>query len=334
MDLDDSGFISPQQKEEALETKNSKIDENKNSSFLSLTPARDVKVCFPTRRSRRAKRRSENLIEPAHLLTKSPKKIEGQLQALKSPTKTESKKESLGDLANKVGRNPEIVKVILSSMSVQDQLKCSWVSKTWRKEVELSCKPVASYKIQLKENFEFAEMNKENSPNSSRSSRNSSQNSSLNLENDGSLNSTPPLPEKSPKKKEEQVLTPVENNLPRTSPSTPKKLADTSLSPVSRMLLNKPSANKGKDMTEIEVRAKMEDGDSIVKCPFCFHPCRKTPKTKGNRGICYNSQCLREFCGTCRKQHSSKETCCVASKSVRRLFNSPEDKSKTTVRRL
>ena len=50
------------------------------------------------------------------------------------------------------------------------------------------------------------------------------------------------------------------------------------------MLLNKPSANKGKDMTEIEVRAKMEDGDFISKCPFCTHPCRRTPKSKDNRG--------------------------------------------------
>ena len=76
MELDDSGFISPQQREEALGTKNqkeknSKIDENKNTPFLSLTPVRDVKVCFPTRRSRRAKRRSENLIEPAHLLVRN-----------------------------------------------------------------------------------------------------------------------------------------------------------------------------------------------------------------------------------------------------------------------
>ena len=75
MELDDSGFISPQQREEALETKNqkeknSKIDENKNSPFLSLTPVRDVKVCFPTRRSRRAKRRSENFTDPAHLLVR------------------------------------------------------------------------------------------------------------------------------------------------------------------------------------------------------------------------------------------------------------------------
>ena len=75
MELDDSGFISPQQKEEAFEAKNpkeksSKIDENKNSSFLNLTPVRNVKVCFPTRRSR-AKRRSETIIAPAHLLVRN-----------------------------------------------------------------------------------------------------------------------------------------------------------------------------------------------------------------------------------------------------------------------
>jgi hypothetical protein len=43
------------------------------------------------------------------------------------------KKEPLGELANKVGRNPEIVKVILSSMSVKDQLKVRFQLSTQSK---------------------------------------------------------------------------------------------------------------------------------------------------------------------------------------------------------
>jgi len=323
--MDDSGFISPEaiRSADVFESKKEKkIDENENSSFL--TPVRTQKSCLPTRRSR-AKRKSDLKNEPAHLLTKSPKKIEGVLAAMcpKSLKSKIDKKEPLGELAYKVGRNPEIVKVILSSMSVKEQLKCSWVSKTWRKEVQLSCSPVLSFKKELEKNYDLNQIDKENAPNFSHKK--------VTLETSGSILS-PAV--KTPKKKVEEVLTPVENNLPRKAPSTPKKIPDTTLSPVSQMLLNKPSANKGKDLTEIEVRRHLQKGDFISKCPFCSHPCRRTPREKKNRGICYNSDCGREFCGSCRRQHAAGDICSVSKKSVRKLFSSPDVKIKTTIRRL
>jgi len=321
MELDDSGFISPEATRSAdvfESKKEKKIDLNENNTFL--TPVRTQKSCFPTRRSR-AKRKSDLKNEPAHLLTKSPKKIEGALAAMcpKSSKSKIEKRAPLGELANKVAGNPEIVKVILSSMSVKEQLKCSWVSKTWQKEVQLSCKQVSIYKKELEQNHELKQIDKENAPNFSKK------------EISGSVLS-PAV--KTPKKKVEEVLTPVENNLPRKAPTTPKKIPDTTLSPVSQMLLNKPSANKGKDLTEIEVRRHLEKGDFISKCPFCSHPCRRTPREKKNRGICYNSECAREFCGSCRRQHAAGDYCSVSKKSVRKLFSSPDVKIKKTIRRL
>ena len=157
------------------------------------------------------------------------------------------KKEPLGELANKVGRNPEIVKVLLSSMSVKDQLKvrfqlstqlqakfqCSWVSKTWRKEVQLSCSAVSSFKQELEKNYELRQIDKENAPNFSKKE--------VTLETSGSVLS--PVA-KTPKKKVEEVLTPVDNNLVRKAPSTPKKIRNSTLSPGKKSLIeiNKDSS--------------------------------------------------------------------------------------------
>jgi hypothetical protein len=56
--------------------------------------------------------------------------------------------------------------------------------------------------------------------------------------------------------------------------------------------------------------------------------------TNSISGICYNSECGREFCGSCRRQHAAGDFCSVSKKSVRKLFSSPDVKIKTTIRRL
>lgn len=75
-------------------------------------------------------------------------------------------------------------------------------------------------KLELEKNYELKQIDKENAPNFSHKK--------VTLETSGSILS-PAV--KTPKKKVEEVLTPVENNLPRKAPSTPKKIPDTTLSP-------------------------------------------------------------------------------------------------------
>ena len=71
MELDDSGFISPEaiRSADVFESKKEKkIDQNENSTFL--TPSRTQKPFLPTRRSR-AKRKSDFKNEPVHLLVRN-----------------------------------------------------------------------------------------------------------------------------------------------------------------------------------------------------------------------------------------------------------------------
>lgn len=279
-----------------------------DSGFVSPTYARDenlIKPATPTSKGYKVgspKKRKSQTPDEAEILAKSPKKVDDKLSTYKFTQGKKSQlaitqKEEFGVLFNE----RHVTKTILSVLPVNDLLRCSAVSRSWKKTIQICFPEVEKYKNQRRKEKLEMEENKENS--------------------------CTRIIEKAQRTPNKDVPFKPAENLPPRFPQTPKK--SQTLSPVTSLLRKNPGL---KNRTEEIVRRHLEPEDQVKNCIFCGHPSRKTINS---RGICYNENCKKKFCFRCRLEHEVNAACRLDGPVRRALFKktSPQ-KLKQSLKRL